>query len=513
MSNFFRKFLLSIVTVFSIYSCSLEGTNNITISSDEIPNSPRPSNNSSDQLPAVTLSWSANNSEKFNVLFDTKSPPETVIAAGIKDKFISVSGLNDGTVYYWQIISTTVDGESAKGPIWNFRTKSKISGDSGYIFQKDSSSISPPNLVSVIFQVLNLDGIGLPGLDSSDFELSENGEAISAKESNYTIKQKDQIPHSIKTVLMLDNSTSLGNDLDTIKQAAIALVDNIIDNQEIAVYTFSDSPILVQGFTSNSALLKSAINSITTGFATTNLYGAFVVGAAQLIDQFSFSNVVQSMLIVFTDGKDTQSSTSFNSAKSAVTGKQVYTVGLGNDIEPEILDELGTAGFYSISQANELTDKFLEIQNEIDSYSSSFYILNYYSPKRGNNTHLLRLSLVGNTFTGAGSTLLAEYNSSTFYSVKSGIYINSTQSDPDGIDSLTMLQNATRILTASSFLFNLDPKYTWSVADQSIIKLTVNQTDNAKALLEAVGAIGKKTNVTASDISNNVSKTITVTIK
>ena len=91
--------------------------------------------------------------------------------------------------------------------------------------------------------------------------------------------------------------------------------------------------------------------------------------------------------------------------------KNIYTVGLGNEIDPVVLRQLGNAGYFSLTNVSELTDQFIEIQTEIALLADSFYWLNYLSPRRGNNDHTLELIVKGNQI---NSTILGISTATTF---------------------------------------------------------------------------------------------------
>jgi len=121
-------------------------------------------------------------------------------------------------------------------------------------------------------------------------------------------------------------------------------------------------------------------------------------------------------MIVFTDGRDTQGSNTLAEALNAIHNKVVFTIGLGSEIQPEVLQAIGTAGYYSISNIDELKAQFDNIQKSIISYANSFYLLTYKSPKRGNNIHSLTIRIKNNPYTGDYSEVRGTFNSNNFYS-------------------------------------------------------------------------------------------------
>ena len=84
-----------------------------------------------------------------------------------------------------------------------------------------------PSFVHVMFQVTDPDGAGIPDLKTSDFELFEDGMPISPTESAMYIRKRAEIPYTLKTVLALDNRSSVESKLDSIKKAAINLIKKI----------------------------------------------------------------------------------------------------------------------------------------------------------------------------------------------------------------------------------------------------------------------------------------------
>jgi len=71
-----------------------------------------------------------------------------------------------------------------------------------------------------LFQVVDLNNQGITDLTEADFEVYEDGLPISPSESELKIVKKEDLYYRIKTVLMLDNSTSLADSIDAIRLAA-----------------------------------------------------------------------------------------------------------------------------------------------------------------------------------------------------------------------------------------------------------------------------------------------------
>ncbi len=508
--------IFSALVLLSVTSCVFNGpTTPVNPSDPRVAHSPNPPNGAVEQPLAVALKWEADPAAiKFDVYFDTKNPPAKLQATDIdaSSKTAVVVGLKTGTVYYWRVISKLADGSRLQGPVWHFTTKKNVVQD-GYVMIEQKLYTELPHIVNILFQVVDFNGKGIDFLTTSDFELFEDGEKISQSESEMQIFKKGQTPFELKTVLMLDNSTSLGSDLTQMKAAANDFIDNLVTGQKVAVYKFSEKPVLIQDFTDDVSLLKSAINSITLGYPTTNLYGAVIEGASRLVYRFDSDQIIQSDMILFTDGKDTQGSHTLSEAVNAISGKSVYTVGLGTDIDPEVLNILGTSGFYPISKVDELSTTFIKIEQDLDKYANSFYWLRYRSPKRGPNTHTLVLQILNNPNVGEGSAIIDQFSSAGFFSVDPGLYFNSSAASPEGIDTLYLFRGqGSKIVQAASYLVENPPAFNWTTPDTNIAKIRVYDSNNSHAEISP----GKQAGITSTlvtDVNNpGISRTLFIKV-
>ncbi|MCF8232099.1 MAG: VWA domain-containing protein [Bacteroidales bacterium] len=376
-----------------------------------------------------------------------------------------------------------------------------------------SENTQKPSFINIMFQVTDMQGNGVSSLSTEDFEVLENGDPVSPTESAMQIRKQGSIPYTLKTVLLIDNSFSVGDKLPEIKNAAKSLVLNKLDNQEIAVFVFSENPVLLQDFTDNTPDLVQTIEDIELGNPTTNLYGSIAEAVSMWEDYYQNDDIQQGFLVTFTDGSDTQGSSTLQEALQARGQKNAYMVGLGDEIEPDVLKQLGNAGFYSIDNVSELAEKFEEIQNDMAEFANSFYWMNYMTPKRGDNDHTLKLYIENNANTGEDSYIEGTFNSKGFTSVNQGLYVNTTETNPYGIDQIDMAAGDTTTLDAITYLGSNAPEYSWQTSDNTVIKLTETYDPgnyNIKAF--AAGQQGQSAEVTVNDYANGMEKTITINI-
>ncbi len=510
--------LFLILSVF-IFSCSLDEDNATepTVVESTTPNTPTPPDGSVDRESYQRLSWESSDAASYSVYFGKENLPLTLIKTRINENYADVIASEKGKLYYWKVVSHLSNGTNVEGPIWHFMTQTTGTTAPGYVITTHSLTTEEPNKVKMLFQVLDLENKGIDNLTIDDFELLEDGEDVSPTESNLLITKRQNNPYLMKTVLMLDNSTSITDDpahqnnLDLLKAAAKNFVDNMASQQEVALFKFSSDAEKIVDFTSDKNALKTAIDNISRGHATTNLYGAVIDGVSEWTDVIYPDNIVQGQMVLFTDGNDTQDSHTLGEALDAIGGKSVYTVGLGSEIEPEILELIGNRGAFTIVDMSQLNQIFLQIQLEINAYANSFYWMEYLSPKRGNNNHTLHLTIKDNPL--AGSVGEGTFSSAGFFDPTSGVYLNSTFTNPAGYSQFTLVADGDPVtINVSTYGGDEEPYYTWS-SDTSLVITKMDLPINSEVEVSAKSnAPAGDIKINVSDYKNGFSKTITFSV-
>lgn len=379
-----------------------------------------------------------------------------------------------------------------------------------------------PNFVDVMFSVTDVNRKGVDNLVNADFILKEDNVSVSPTESFRYVRSMKTVPYKIKTVVLIDNSSSVENTLEQIKQAAQTLVDNRIPDQEMAIYVFSDKAYLLQDFTNDNNLLKQAINGIQLGFPSTNLYGAFITGLNRWNDVFSTSGIQKGFLVLFTDGDDTQGSNTLQQAISARGNKSTYIVGLGSDLTPSVLNELANPSpYHKADKVSDLKPVFENIQKDIQKYANSFYWLNYMTPKR-TGSHSLTIEVKENTNTGADASHVGSFYANNFISVMRGAFVNiapgsaygwtnlkidkqtTTATITDDANKVTVVQSPqtyrdTIPLTAVTYWAKEPPAYKWTTTDDSVAKVIDIQGNTARLIFLKPG----NADIVLTDTANN----------
>ena len=173
-------------------------------------------------------------------------------------------------------------------------------------------------------------------LDTTNFDVTED----EVQQYPITVNQYAG-DKSISTALALDVSGSINDyELAEINSAAINFV-NLFNAEDCgAVYKFSNDVYLIQGFTSNTGSLVSAISALRPARGLTSLMDAAYDSIAATAQEENMRKAV----ICLTDGKDNDSAHSLqeviNLAKD--THVPVFTIGLGNYLNTSDLLRLAT---------------------------------------------------------------------------------------------------------------------------------------------------------------------------
>lgn len=281
-------------------------------------------------------------------------------------------------------------------------------------------STALPGEVSIFFRVQDkANGVPVAGLESDDFVIYEQGpnddsySVISASEANSRIVPENQ-NFVFSTMLVLDLSASvISNNLDQLKESATTFINEFMPSDgssstQMGVWWFDGKEELhsLMDFTSDRQRLVGAIESISSGISddpSTNLYGA-VVQSVDIVTELTKSLedrqiLNSSAIVVFTDGTDQANWTSENDAKSSIdyltSNSKILTIGLGDEIDKEVLKDIGADGFAFAKRPSKLNETFEKIAKHISDVANSYYLFQYCSPKRSGTSINLKLEVDG----------------------------------------------------------------------------------------------------------------------
>ncbi|MGB5556246.1 MAG: VWA domain-containing protein [Flavobacteriaceae bacterium] len=286
-----------------------------------------------------------------------------------------------------------------------------------------------PGKVSIFFKVSDTDGSPVPGLNANQFTIYEQGRndacfnTISTSESAARISPNSQI-FSNNTLLVLDLSNSvLSSSLEELRMASLSFVDNVMPDEEqesfkMAIYWFDgeNQLHLLNELTSSKQDLEAAIEGITVNISndpSTDLYGAVIrssdIASDLLIKSTQGGKIGAASVVIFTDGTDQASRYTKDAAQkkvdSADSNISFFTIGLGSEIDTQVLSSLGKT--YSVFAGNkeELEITFNNISERISERANSFYLFEYCSPKRdGSGENNLAIQVKSGNRQGAVQT-------------------------------------------------------------------------------------------------------------
>ncbi len=286
-----------------------------------------------------------------------------------------------------------------KEPCKNFRYN-----DLSLSIQEEFSRL--PGKVSVFFKVDDKKGRGISTLEASNFTVYEMGRnddcfrKISNNESFADINSKSQI-FSYNTLLVLDFSGSvIGSSLQELKDASKSFIDNIIveagsESYHVGIWWFDGENKLhpLVDFESDKEKLHQAIDEITPNISSdpsTDLYGAVIKSsqlAHQRLNEFVEQDIIAaSSVVIFTDGTDQAARYSKEQALGAIQNADpnigFYTIGLGDEIDQDVLQAVGKTSHIFAADKEELQQKFSEAAAQVFSEANSYYLFEYCTPKR-----------------------------------------------------------------------------------------------------------------------------------
>ena len=291
-------------------------------------------------------------------------------------------------------------------------------GDNELLLSIQEQFTTLPGKVSILFRVSDNDGNPVSGLVANDFTIYEQGRndecfnTISTSESFARISSNSQIFNN-STILVLDLSNSvLSSSLDELKAATISFINNVMETEmdsfKMAIHWFDGEDKLheLNPLTTSKQELIAAINGITTDISddpSTDLYGAVIKStkiASDLLAQSTEDEVIgASSVVIFTDGTDQASRYTKDAALKKVneadSNISFFTIGLGSEIDTQILANLGKTSSVFATNKDELETKFNDISERISERANSFYLFEYCSPKRdgsGSNNLAIQVS-------------------------------------------------------------------------------------------------------------------------
>ena len=249
------------------------------------------------------------------------------------------------------------------------------------------------------------DSTGTPvaGLDATEFRIYEDDQLVSQFESKQTILNPE-VAAVHYTLLLVDMSGSVSESGtgDTLVQAVGTFTDRVEQQQKVGIYAFDGSPDLtpIAPFTDQPGSAKAGVQVLSTfkpKDPSTNLNGAIVRALDEL--DTALGKATQPLkfgtLVVFTDGTDRANRVPASDMLQHIKEKpfDVFAIGLGAEIQPDQLANIGKSGTAMAADKNAVVKAFDDIGAKVDARTKSYYLLSYCSPSRAGK-HEVRIEAV-----------------------------------------------------------------------------------------------------------------------
>jgi Ca-activated chloride channel family protein len=241
--------------------------------------------------------------------------------------------------------------------------------------------------VPIYATVIDANGRLVPELQRSDFVVTDDGKPVE-------LTQFSNASQPFTSVVMLDTSASMTNNLDLLNRAAEQFIIRLLPTDRAQVGAFNDKIQLSGRFTNNRDELISALNDLQFGNPTRlNDAIATSLDVLQKIDS-------RRVVLVFTDGDDTSSKISFKTVLERARDEEVmvYAIGLESEYMIDgrtqrtrpsrdlrrIADETG-GGYFELKKSAELGSTFTRVAQELRSQ----YLLGFAPALLDNKLHKL----------------------------------------------------------------------------------------------------------------------------
>jgi len=180
-------------------------------------------------------------------------------------------------------------------------------------------------LVNVTATVADSSGRFVPGLTKDDFIVYED-------DVRQTVSQfsAERVPVSLG--IALDTSGSMaGEKIDAARGALDRFLSELLDERdEVFVYRFSDTPTLLQGWTTNKASLSRVLERIVPEGGTA-LYDT----VSDAVPMATRGRNQKKALVIISDGNDTSSHVGIRDLKQQIRQSEVIVYAVGIDGESD----------------------------------------------------------------------------------------------------------------------------------------------------------------------------------
>lgn len=240
-------------------------------------------------------------------------------------------------------------------------------------------------LVSVALNVVDEHGAPVPGLQITDFDLTEDNRP----QKIAFFDQESKTP--LEIVLAIDASESVFSDEHLERDAAKTFVKSLVREQDrIDLMSFSDNVDEVVSFTNDPKRIESGLGHLGHGDATA-LYDAVYLASQRLAEAPS-TDGARRVVVLITDGENTTRHGSYDAAieQAERAGAMIYSLiivpvdadaGRNTGGEHALIQMSNDTGgkYYYVEDKHDLGPAFQHVSDDLRTQ----YTVGYYAPPRG----------------------------------------------------------------------------------------------------------------------------------
>jgi Ca-activated chloride channel family protein len=231
----------------------------------------------------------------------------------------------------------------------------------------------------------------VPDLLQKDFDVFDNDKA-------QAIRYFDNLVQPITVVAMLDTSGSMTGNISFLKAAAEQFLLRLLPDDKARVGAFNDKIQISPRFTNNRDELVGDVRDLDYGNGT-RLWDAV---AASLDELKGIEG--RRVILLFTDGDDTESSTRLGTVIDRARAEDVMVYGIGFESvyfngqrmvrsKPDgglqkLADETG-GGYFELQKADDLSPTFTRVAQELHSQ----YVIGFEPTQLDNKVHKLAVKV------------------------------------------------------------------------------------------------------------------------
>lgn len=259
------------------------------------------------------------------------------------------------------------------------------------IAQQGPTFKSGTQVVSLFVTVADAQKRLVPDLTKEDFDVFDN-------EKPQPLVYFDNSVHPINVVVMLDTSGSMTLTIDLLKQAAEQFLIRLLPDDKARVGAFNDKIQINARWSNDRDQLVTDVKNLDYGNGT-RLWDA----AGASLDELKGIDG-RKVVLVFTDGDDTESRTSLGHVIERARADEVmiYAIGLESNYfngqrqvrtKPDsglrkIADETG-GGYFELTKASDLAPTFTKVAQELHSQ----YVIGFAPTQLDNKVHKLAVKM------------------------------------------------------------------------------------------------------------------------